>query len=187
MNDGQKFAPIMEEAWQKAIGLVNFTRGQQAEPGLIIDRPQHDGTKITVAYFAPPTEEDRSAIDVRFNFRPTLAMPGDYLILSSTEQLATAIMDGLAQEVKQATKPVAGMHSLVDIDGGHLASILAANRETLIRNNMVEEGHSRSEAERDIGVLLLIAEHITKVKLSIGSDQSQSKASLQVQLALPDA
>jgi hypothetical protein len=33
-KDPQEFSIVMEEAWQKAIGLVNFTRGQQAETAL---------------------------------------------------------------------------------------------------------------------------------------------------------
>ena len=36
LRDPAKFQEVMEEAWQKAIGLVNFTRGQKALPGLII-------------------------------------------------------------------------------------------------------------------------------------------------------
>ncbi len=39
MKNPDKFAPVAEEAFQKALGLINFTRGQKAEPGLIIDRP----------------------------------------------------------------------------------------------------------------------------------------------------
>ncbi len=39
MKNPEKFSLVAEEAFQKALGLVNFTRGQKAEPGLIIDRP----------------------------------------------------------------------------------------------------------------------------------------------------
>ena len=34
LRDPAKFELVMKEAWQKAIGLVNFTRGQKAQPGL---------------------------------------------------------------------------------------------------------------------------------------------------------
>ena len=34
----ESFGVVAEEAWQKALGLINFTRGQQGQPGLIIDR-----------------------------------------------------------------------------------------------------------------------------------------------------
>ncbi|MHC4628559.1 MAG: hypothetical protein ACYTDV_16400, partial [Planctomycetota bacterium] len=50
LRDEEQFDEVAEEAWQKAIGLVNFTRGQQAMPGLIIDRPTHRDTKMTVSY-----------------------------------------------------------------------------------------------------------------------------------------
>ena len=98
MRNPEKFRPVAEEAWQKAIGLVNFTRGQQALPGLIIDRPTHEGERYTVAGFGPPTGADKSAVDVRFNFQPALAMPGPYLIISSTAGLAKDLIAAVKQE-----------------------------------------------------------------------------------------
>ena len=77
MRNPEKFAPVAEEAWQKALGLINFTRGDRAA-GLIIDRPTHAGTKYTMASFSAADVVDRSAADIRFNFQPAVAMPGDY-------------------------------------------------------------------------------------------------------------
>ena len=53
----------MEEAWQKALGLVNFTRGQKAQPGLILDRVDHRGTPITVADSSAQDVPDRNHLD----------------------------------------------------------------------------------------------------------------------------
>ena len=41
LRDPDNFYLVMEEAWQKAIGLVNFTSGQKALPGLIIKNATH--------------------------------------------------------------------------------------------------------------------------------------------------
>jgi hypothetical protein len=123
-----RYKPVMEEAWQKALGLINFTRGQQAEPGLVIDRPVYRETKYTVAAFTPETKEDRSAVDVRFNFSPTLAMPGGWMVLSSTEGLARDLIDALGRESDTSVGvPPPGTHSMVEIDGPQLVSILTAN------------------------------------------------------------
>ena len=176
---------MVEEAWQKAVGLINFTRGQKALPGLIIDRPVHRGTKYTVAAFRPPEEKPKTPIDMRFNFRPALAMPGNHLILSSTDALAEDIMDALRKEASPPVKPLAGAHSLVEIDGTQLASILGANRETLIRQNMVDKGNTQKQAETEVNALLGIVKHVSRVKLTFGADGGRSRISLQIQLSLP--
>ncbi|MHC4146946.1 MAG: hypothetical protein ACYSUD_19520, partial [Planctomycetota bacterium] len=142
LRDPERFDEVVEEAWQKAIGLVNFTRGQQAMPGLIIDRPIHAQTKLTLAYFSTVEIEDKTELDQRFNVRPTLAMPGENLIFSSTDGLARDIVDALSRETDQSVKPLAGTHSLVEIEGGQLASILQANRRVLVRGDMIKKGNT---------------------------------------------
>jgi hypothetical protein len=181
-----RYKRVMEEAWQKAIGLVNFTRGQQAEPGLVIDRPVHAGTKYTVAGFNPVEGDDKSAVDARFNFEPALAMPGDWLILSSTGALARDLMDALARETGPAAgAPPAGTHSLFEIDGPQLASILESNREALVRNNMVEEGKTREEAATGVELMMTVARVVRGVSLSLGADEGRSTASLRIRLGRP--
>ncbi len=185
MKNPEKFSRVMEEAWQKALGLVNFTRGQKAEPGLIIDRPVHKGTKYTVAAFGPPDQKGGKDIDVRFNFRPALASSNGYLILSSTDQLAEDVMDALAKETARAIKPTADTHSALVIDGKQLVSILQANRANFIRQNMVEKGNTREQAESEINTMVTIVKYIANVNLAIGAAKERSKAALQIQFALP--
>ncbi len=177
---------VLEEAWQKAIGLVNFTRGQQAEPGLVIDRPVHAGTKFTVAGFNPVEAEDKSAVDARFNFEPALAMPGGWLILSSTGALARDLIDALGREADTSSgAPPAGTHTLLELDGPQLASILESNRESLVRNNMVEEGKTREEASSGIYLMLAVARYVRGASLVLGADAGRSKASFRVRFGRP--
>ncbi len=181
MRNPEKFAPIAEEAWQKALGLINFTRGQQAEPGLILDRPTHAGVKYTMAYFSPPAEDERSPADMRFNLQPSVAMPGDYLILSSTDALAKDLIEALGRESEAGVAPVSGRHSIVGIDGKALADVLEANRETLILNNMVEKGHERQQAEDEIGMLLAIVNSVAHLKVAAG-DEAFQKLTIELRL-----
>ncbi|MDP6544451.1 MAG: DUF3352 domain-containing protein [Phycisphaerae bacterium] len=187
LKNPKKFSPVLEEAWQKAIGLVNFTRGQNAEPGLIIDRPVYRKTKYTVACFSPPGDNDPKDVDVRFNFRPTLAMPGNHVIFSSTDSLARDIIDTLDKEADRPPKPLAGVHSTLEMNGPQLASILQANRKNLVRQNMVEKGHTQEQAESEIDVLSAAVRIVSRVVLSIGVDKGRSKVSLKVHLSLPSA
>ncbi len=184
MKDPEKFSIVMEEAWQKAVGLVNFTRGQNAEPGLIIDRPKHGDTPFTVARFAPPKVEERSDADVRFNFNPALAMPDGYLILSSTEGLARDLIDALKNETSETLAGMQQVHSLAEVDGTNLATILQVNRDALVRNNMMEEGNSRDQAETAIDTLLAVVSHLGQTKFEIRNQSGATQARFVVELKL---
>ncbi|MHC4084276.1 MAG: hypothetical protein ACYSWZ_04985 [Planctomycetota bacterium] len=180
----EQFNEVAEEAWQKAVGLINFTRGQQAMPGLIIDRPFQGKTKYTVAYFSTSGIEDKTNLDSRFNVRPSLAMPGEYLVLSSTDGLAQDLIDALHQETEQTPKPSAGTHSLVEIEGGQLASILETNRKTLIQGDMVKKGSTQEQAESSTDLLISVMEFLKHVKLRIGTHDGLTKADLEIKLNL---
>jgi hypothetical protein len=180
----EQFDEVAEEAWQKAVGLINFTRGQQALPGLIIDRPVYKDMKITTAYFSTTQVEDKTKLDQRFNIRPALAMPGDYLILSSTDDLARDLIDVLSGEMKQGGKPIAQTHSLLEVEGGQLASIMQVNRRFMVRDNMIKKGNTKEQAEAGIDMIIAVAELIKHVELSIGMNESLTQARLEVNLNL---
>ena len=184
LRDEEQFDEVFEEAWQKAIGLINFTRGQQAMPGLIIDRPIHKDTKLTVAYFSTAEIEDKTELAQRFNIRPSLVMPDDYLVLSSTDGLARDLIDALGREIERTVKPLAETHSLLEIEGVQLASILQANRQTLVRGDMVKKGNTQEEAEGGIDLLITVAKFIESLKLSIGMHEGTTEASLEIKLNL---
>ena len=180
----EDFDEVVEEAWQKAVGLINFTRGQQAMPGLIIDRPIHRETKLTVAYFSTSQIEDKTKLDQRFNIRPSLAMPGGYLILSSTDGLAQDLIDALSREMEQGGNPLAQIHSLVKIEGGQLASIMEANRQLLVHGDMVKKGNTQEQAEAGIDMLIALARFVEHVELGIGIHESLTQARLEMNLNL---
>ena len=179
-----QFREVMEEAWQKAVGLINFTRGQQALPGLIIDRPIHAGTKFTIGYFSTADVQDRTKLDQRFNLRPALAMPGEYLILSSTDALARDLIETLGREGAQAGTPLAQTHSLVEVEGAHVASALGENRDALVRSDMVKKGRTREEAEAGIDMLLTAVRLLDQVSLNIGTHDGLTEAKLRIKLNL---
>ena len=185
LHNAAQFNEVVEEAWQKLVGLVNFTRGQQALQGLIIDRLFQGETKFTVAYFSTSGIEDKTALDQRFNLRPALAMPGEYVILSSTDDLARDLIDALNQEGRRTAEPLAETHSLIEIQGRRLAAVLEANRETLVRGDMVKKGNTREQSESGIDMLLTLVELVDHVKLSIGAHGNLSQAVLRLKLHLP--
>ena len=178
----QEFGEVMEEAWQKALGLINFTRGQKAEPGFILDRASRGETKYTVAYFRSPKGMDRKDIPLRFNFRPTLARVGEHLVMSSTDGLAADLIDALGKESTSQARAVPGTDSLLEIDGARLLSILRANRENMVTQNMLEKGHDRERAEGEIGLFLDLLRWVEGARIQVGGSRGRLTGSLEVQL-----
>ncbi|MFV2069796.1 MAG: hypothetical protein ACC645_22750, partial [Pirellulales bacterium] len=180
VHNPEAFGPVVEEAWQKGLGLVNFTRGQQALPGMILDRSVHHDTRFSVARFSMADETDRENLHTRFNFGPALVTLGDYLVLSSTEALARDLIDAIRQEMRGTVQTLADTDSLVEVDTEQLAAILKANRTALVRQNMIEEGRSEDEAETHIDMLLALIRSIGHVALNVGSHDGRLQARLEM-------
>ncbi|MCP4610774.1 MAG: hypothetical protein GY845_18860 [Planctomycetes bacterium] len=184
LQNPEQFNEVAEEAWQKALGLINFTRGQQAMQGLIIDRKIHGGTKFSMAYFSTSGLDEKNNLEQRFNIRPALAMPGEYLILSSTDDLARNLIDSLNREMQHKVNPIAETHSLVEIDTTQLTSILKANRDTMVRGDMVKKGSTQEEAEAGIDLLITLVRLVERAKLGLGTHKDLTQALLEIKLNL---
>jgi hypothetical protein len=177
----EQFGEVMEAAWQKALGLVNITRGQKAQPGLIIDRPMHAGTQFSMAYFPAMPGEDTQQAAMRFNFRPALVRMGPWFILSSSDGLAKDLIDALKKD-GSATRPVPGTSTQVDVNLATVASLLAANRAPLVRKNMLEKAVSQEEAESRIDMLVGLVNRLDRASFTLGRNANQIRASLNVKL-----
>jgi hypothetical protein len=185
LRDPDKFQLVMKEAWQKAIGLVNFTRGQKAQPGLIIDSATHNGINYTTSFFSVADEENKDAVDIRFNFQPALAVAGDRLIMSSSDLLARDLIDAIKLQQAEGAVPSTGQHSLVTVQSGPLAAVLESNRETLIHQNMVEDGKSREAAEQEVAGLFLVMKYLTQLQVTAGTQADRSEMSIKLNYELP--
>jgi hypothetical protein len=184
VNQPDEFSEVFEEAWQKAIGLNNFTRGQQALPGLIIDRQTYAGVPFTYAYFSSRTETDRAHLPVRFNLRPALAHTGPYLILSTTDGLTRDLIDAVNREdgVKLPASR-AGSHSIIEINGVEgIAALLNANKAELIRANVLAKGQKLEDATKEVEQNLAWLNKLKRADLSFYSTSAGHQADLDLEL-----
>ena len=184
MDNPDYFGEVMEEAWQKGLGLINFTSGQKAQPGLILYRPTHKDVTFSVSRYSTADMDETEKTHSRSNFKPSLAIFDEWLVMSSSEALARNLIDALKEETAKQTKALAGVHSMVEVNGRQLVSILKANREGLVRNNMVDDGSSREEAEVAIDMILKIAEYFGGAKIELGSQDGRMRARMDVEVNL---
>lgn len=182
MKHPEKFGRVFEEAWQKAIGMMNFTSGQQGQPGLIIDRPHHGEIQFTVARYSPPEEASQGPLPMRYNFQPSLARVGEHLIVSSTEQLARDLIDNLKKSSE--TEAMSAVHSAVDVNGPGVAAVLRDNREALVMQEMVNKGVSRQQAETQMDILMAAIAQVSRLQLQAGGERKRSWARLDANVDL---
>jgi len=183
MRHPEAFSPVVEEAWQKVVGMVNFTRGQKAQGGLVMDRFDHAGVRFTCAAFSAAGEKDKARLDTRFNFSPAIARFGEHLVLSSEEALTRDLIDALkAEDGAAAATPLPGKSAVLEWKGPALAAAFVDNREHFIHQNMVEKGHDRARAEREVSILPLILDAIGAARLEAGSAAGGEAATLRLEL-----
>jgi len=128
IDNAEEFGDLAEEAWQKAVGITNFTRGQQALPGLIINRETHGGVTFTYSYYSSRSEKDRANLPVRFNMRPSIARAGQYLILSTTDGLAKDVIDAVNREDNRMPAVRGNEHTVLEFSSGEdLANLIPRN------------------------------------------------------------
>jgi hypothetical protein len=162
------FGEMLEGAWQRAIGLYNLTRGQQA-PALLLDHESHSGVPINYGYYSARDEKDRAQLPPRFNLRPALVRAGPYMILSSTDVLARDLIDTLSREDPRPAAWRSPVRTLVEIgDGADIAAMLAANHDELVRQS-VAGGKKPQEAEAQLERYMALLRRLEGACLSVAA------------------
>ncbi len=146
-------------AFQSFVGVLNVVGAQEKAPAMVQNQEQYKGASIFSAAFLPPAkatdvkndaEKPAEGVHIRHNFRPTLAIAGDKIVVSSTVEMARAVVDSLTSAPASDTPPDA---AFLEIDGQKLGKIVETNKERLVMQNMVEKGNGRKGAESEIGAL----------------------------------
>lgn len=146
-------------AFQSFVGVLNVVGAQEKAPAMVQNQEQYKGASIFSAAFLPPAkatdvknDADKPAegVHIRHNFRPTLAIAGDKIVVSSTVEMARAVVDSLTSAPVSDTPPDS---AFLEIDGQKVGKIVETNKERLVMQNMVEKGNGRKAAETEIGAL----------------------------------
>ena len=93
-------------------------------------------------------------------------------------------MDGFLRRDRRPKRCEQILH-VVELDTVQLASILGANRENLVRQNMLEKDHSQEQAETEVDLLVSVMKYLGRARLSVGSHDGRPRAGLELKLNLP--
>lgn len=165
-------------AFQSLIGFINIELGQQGQPQLELDSDRVGDAFITTARYLIDQPDDYRLMIA--NFSPTIAFQDDYLIISSTRQLA----DQILAEVRQREPATVEANTLALINGAALKHALKQNAEALIAQNMLEQGNDRKTAQQQIDIFLRLLDFAKSaaVELKVHPNRLNLSGSLEFNL-----
>lgn len=176
LKDPETMRPELRRIFQSLVGFLNVVGATEGNPQLDLETERMGEATLLAASFAPAKEEmDSKEARIHFNFSPTAAFDGDRFILSSTRSLARELVG--ASQV-QSGEPA---NTNLTLDAGGLRRILEDNLSQLVAQNMLEKGHTRDEAEKEIGTLLSLLGMFknASAKLAAQGDNLRFEGSLE--------
>ncbi len=186
----------LKRIFQSLIGFLNIIGAMEGQPQLDLNMESSGSMQLLTASYV--REVDRQVAEgapIQFNFSPSVAFVDDAVIVSSTTALARNLAEQMPTKAASGSLPAVSVkapvspadptveerniNTLLEIDGAALFQTLVDNREQLVAQNMLEEGHSKDEAEGEVDTLLSILTLFKAARLELGFG---SRAELNVHL-----
>ncbi|MEZ6129799.1 MAG: hypothetical protein R3C59_14040 [Planctomycetaceae bacterium] len=151
MKEPETMTREMRRTFQSMIGFFNVLGAMEGRPQLELNMEKLDGGAelISSVYIPEVGDEQSTSADVLFNFSPSVGFRDAQFVVASTDRLARELV-----QAPPAAADETPVNTSAKLYGGVLQTVLHDNREQLISQNMLEEGHSREEAEAAIALLL---------------------------------
>ncbi|HBE72319.1 MAG TPA: hypothetical protein DDW52_29645, partial [Planctomycetaceae bacterium] len=159
----------MRRVFISLFGFLNVIGAMEKQPQLDFAMETFEGdVELISTYYLPPSQDEtlpgRSFAEapINYNFTPTIAFRDDKLIVSSTRQLATELA---TTPNEQSSGSAVNAQLVLNTEVGR--EILEDNRNQLVTQNMLENGHSSEAAEAEIGLLLSLVELFRESSLTV--------------------
>ena len=179
LKDADTMRNELRRIFQSLIGFLNVVGAMNGQPQLDLDMERHGDQQLVISRFVPEPDEQKSReARINFNFSPTVAFVRDQFVISSTHGLARKLADLLASA--ESNRSQEDVNTLAQADLAELRNVLSDNRNQLVAQNMLTEGNTKEEAERQIDTLLSVAGMFRDVSLKLAADQH----SLNLELAV---
>ncbi len=187
LKDPKDSQRTLRIAFQTAIGFLNLNAAQEGQPPLELETERRKGRVLLTASYAPEDLANDNAArrgantSTLLELTPTIAFANDLIVLASTRTLANQALDRLAKlRVRPPRNKAPIVNSAVRVRAQPLRSVLAENRERLISKNMLEKGHSRSAAEREIDGLLTLLGFFDQANAALLMSDDQLRFALRI-------
>jgi hypothetical protein len=165
--------------FQTFIGFLNFTGAMNGNAQLDLDSETIDGRQMhSASYIKEADKPYENGLPIQFNFSPTLAFDGDLVIFTSANSLAKKV----STDVKlQPSETAPADNTNLTVDFAAIKRVLESNRTQLVSQNILEKGHSKAEAEKEIETLLSI---LSLLRTGTGSLRFDDHVRLNLELEI---
>jgi hypothetical protein len=165
--DQDGFADRLKIAFQSLVGLANINATQTQGSLLELGSEKVEGVTISTSHFLPVkkgtgAKSPPAPVHLQHNFSPSVVQVGDQFVVSSSI--------GLARDLVSALKsPANGGHDtlVTAARGAALAQLVALNHETLVKQNMREQGLDKAQAERELDLLSSLLHYLGRARLVV--------------------
>lgn len=177
LRDPKTMRGELRRTFVNLIGFLNIIGAMKDQPQLDFNFVNKGDNQLIATNYLPNGKKGL----INFNFSPSLAFTGDMVIVASTESLARELWEQAAQEQEKPDEMVR-TNVAVSLNAQVLREVLADNREHLVAKNMLEEGHTKEEAEGQIDALLAILGVFRDGRLKLGVSDSQIELEARLRL-----
>ncbi|HMC11678.1 MAG TPA: hypothetical protein VKH44_10325, partial [Pirellulaceae bacterium] len=171
---------VFKVTFQSLIGFLNIVGGMKGLPPLDLNSEKTGAALVVATEYLPPDKiEARDEAAIHFNASPTAVFIGDRLILSSARSLALE----LSEQVQRESAAPEGVNTSLLVDAKVTHAALTDNRGPLIARNMLDRGHDRAAAEREIDGLLRALAGVDQSSVQLTADGQRLQLSVAITLA----
>jgi len=171
-------------AFQQVMSLIGLQQAEMSRKFMVMRETYKDVAIMTASYPAPAKGEmqGRRALPIRYNFDPAAAVVGDHYVLASSSAILKRLIDGR----DGVTKAPAGKNAGLWLNARPGMAMLAANRDALIAQHMLEKGVDKAAATTAIGIMLEAAKTLREFSLTVDESRASLGLSLHAELVAPE-
>jgi hypothetical protein len=173
-------------AFQTLVAISNVEAAQKKTAVLELGSEEVEGITIaTTRYLAPTTgASSGEQASARYNFSPAAAQVGKFFILSSSTQLARALVKELkSANGAQATTAEEPYTLTIEADGPEVARLLEQNRNRMVMQAMLKQGETKEKAGTSVERNLSLLRYLGHGRFIVRDDADATRFQLKLQLA----
>jgi hypothetical protein len=180
LKDPAKMQPELRRTFQSLVGFLNIAGAMNGQPQLDLDMEKTNGAQfVTASYLSDTNAKEDQGLKVHYNFSPSIAFVDDRFFVASTKTFVHALAAAPTGEPSVAdSERVVNTNARLHFDA--LGDILADNRGQLVAQNMLKEGHTKAEAERDMAGLLEVIGWLDQLAFSLDTTSTELRLSLDL-------
>jgi len=170
LRDPETMTGQLRRNFQSLIGFLNIDGAMEGrnQMELGMEKLGDDAELVTSEFVPEQGQQEATDAKIIFNFSPSVGFAGERFVVSSSSDLARLLT--LGKQTDQAKSP---FNTQASLDASVLRDTLDDNRQQLVAQNMLEEGHTLEEAQANIDLLLKVVSYFDGLSFTLGQEDER--------------